>query len=150
MINKLDYCIKGLIVSFITEQHVFMVNFSLISNLKYLVLFMIPRWGIGGWIPSGATIVVISVQGFPLFQGRGSGLCDVIAACFFLLHLFLSYPWFTTTGPLALLLSNRGQVFMLAAPSFPPSHPPFLSLASSAICLPDCLEFNWNTVHIVR
>ena len=51
-----------------------------------------------------------------------------------------------------LLLSNRVQVFTLAAPSFPPSFPFsfffffFLFLASSAICLPDCLEFNWNIV----
>ena len=43
----------------------------------------------------GATIVVISVQGFPIFQGRGSGyihvgvsLCDVTPAFFFLFHLF--------------------------------------------------------------
>ena len=50
----------------------------------------------------------------------GLSLCDLTAASFFLFHLFLSYPWFTTTGPLALFLSNRAQVFMLAAPSFPP------------------------------
>jgi len=43
----------------------------------------------------GATTVVINVQVFPLFLGRGSGythvglsLCDVIAASFFLSHLF--------------------------------------------------------------
>ena len=41
----------------------------------------------------GATTVVINVQAFPLFLGRGSGytnvglsLCDVIAASFF--HIF--------------------------------------------------------------
>ena len=44
----------------------------------------------------GATTVVISVQGFPLSPGRGSGyihvglsLCDVIVASF-----FLSFPSF--------------------------------------------------------
>ena len=64
--------------------------------------------------------------GFPPFPGQGSGyiyvglsLCDVIVASFFLFHL--SYPRFTTTGPLALLSSNRAQVFTLAALSFPPS-----------------------------
>ena len=43
----------------------------------------------------GATTVVISVQGFSLFAGRGSGyihvglsLCDVIEASFFL----MTYP----------------------------------------------------------
>ena len=57
----------------------------------------------------GATIVVINVQGLPLFPGRGSGyihvglsLCDVIAASFFLLHLFsfssmIYHNWPTST-----------------------------------------------------
>ena len=92
----------------------------------------------------GATIVVINVQGFPLFLGSGSdyirvglSLCDLTAASFFLFHLFLSYPWFTTTGPLALLLSNRAQVFMLAVPSFPPLFPClwFLQLYGSLTAL---------------
>ena len=92
----------------------------------------------------GATIVVINVQGFPLFLGSGSdyirvglSLCDFTAASVFLFHLFLSYPWFTTTGPLALLLSNRAQVFMLAVPSFPPLFPClwFLQLYGSLTAL---------------
>ena len=45
----------------------------------------------------GATIVVINTQDLPFPPGRGYGyihvsLCDVIAASFFLFHLFLSYP----------------------------------------------------------
>ena len=153
MINKSDYCINGLSVSFITKQLVFTVNFSLISNLRWTVQCF--SWYLGEKsvveFHQRATFVVINVRGFPLFSGRGSGyihvglfLCDVIATSFFLFHLFLSYPWFTTTGPLALLLSktNRVQVFTLAAPSFTPSFPSFLSLASSAVCLPDCLELN--------
>ena len=46
----------------------------------------------------GATIVVINVQGFPLFPGRGSGyihvglsLCDVIAASVFLCICIVIY-----------------------------------------------------------
>ena len=57
MINKADYCIKGLTVSFV-------------------------------------------------WRYRG----------FFLFHLFLSYPWVITTGPLALLLNNRAQVLIFAVP----------------------------------
>ena len=44
----------------------------------------------------GATIVVINVQFFSLswsgYSHVGLSLCDVIAACFFPFHLFLSYP----------------------------------------------------------
>ena len=96
----------------------------------------------------GATIVVISVQGFPHFLGRGSGyihvglsLCDVIAASFFLLHLFTFLSMMHHIWPIGTII-NRAQNFMLAAPSFPPSFSSYLSLVSSAICLPDCLEFN--------
>ena len=153
------WLINQITVSFITKQHVFTVNFSSISTLRETVRFF--SWYLGGKSVveshQRATIVVITVQGFPLSPGRESGyihvglsLCDVIAASFFLFHLFLSYPWFTTTGPLALLLSNKAQVFTLAAPSFPPSFSSYLSLVSSAICLPDCLEFNWNIVHTGR
>ena len=35
---------------------------------------------------------------------------------------------------------------VLSSSSFPPLFPSFLSLASSAVCLPDCLELNWNIV----
>ena len=97
MISKSDYCIKGLTVSFITKQHVFTVNFSLISNLRETVQFFSWYLSEESVVEShqGATIVVINVQGFPHFPGWGSGyihvglfLCDVIAASFFLSHLF--------------------------------------------------------------
>ena len=140
-------------VSFLTKQHVFMANFSLTSNLRQTVWFF--SWHLGEESVVESHQGAINVHGFPLFLGRGSGyihvclsLCDVIAASFFLFHFFLSFlsvihhnwPIGTT--------NNWVQVFMLAAPSFPPSFPSLLSLASSAICLPVCLEFNWNIVHM--
>ena len=39
--------------------------------------------------------------------------------------------------------------FLLSS-SFLPSFVSFFSLASSAVCLPDCLESSWNIVHIGR
>jgi len=134
MINKSDYCIKGLTVSFITKPATCASWLTTVWSLKinFLVLFVIPRWEISSWISSGGYHCCDQCAGFSPFSGQGSGyihvglsLCDVIAACFFPFHLFLSYPWFTTTGPLALLLSNRVQVFTLAAPSLPPSFPSF-------------------------
>ena len=146
MINKSDYCIKGLAVFFITKQHVFTVSyFDLKVKINCLVLFVIPQWEISGWISSAGYHCCDQCAGFSPFPRQGVWLhpyrpiksinvwCNCGFFLFFFPHLFRSYSWFTTTGPLALLSSNRAHIFTLAAPSFPPSFPSFLSLASSAI-----------------
>ena len=106
---------------------------------------MITRWGITGWISSGGYHYCDQCAGFSPFPWQGYGyihvglfLCDVTAASFFLFRLFLSYLWFTTTGPLAPLLSNRAQVFTLAAPSCPPS----IERVSTRVVVaqPDCMS----------
>ena len=104
---------------------------------------MIPRWEISGWISSRGYHCCDQRAGFSPFPGQWVWLhpCRPVLVwfncSFFLFHLFLSYPWFTTTGPLALLLSNRAQVFMLAVPSFPPLFPClwFLQLYGSLTAL---------------
>ena len=96
----------------------------------------------------------INVKVFPFFPGQGIWLhpCMPILVwcnCGF----FLSFPFIFSLSvihhnwPIG-TTNNWVQVFMLAAPSLPLSFPSLLSLASSAICLPVCLEFNWNIIHI--
>ena len=99
MINKSDYYIKGLTVSFLTKQHVLTLTSLWLQiwllKINCSVIFVIPRWEISGWISNGATIVVINVQGFPLSrQGVWLHPCrSVLVWCncvfsifFFLIH----------------------------------------------------------------
>ena len=73
MINKSDYCIKELTVSFITKQHVFTVNFSLISTLRETARFLLWYLGEESVVEphQRATTVVINVQGFPFPRAGG-------------------------------------------------------------------------------
>ena len=113
IVNKLDCCIKGLTVSFIVYNQATCLHGYLKLKINCSVLFMILQWGISGWISSGGCHWCDQCAGFSPFPRAGVWLhhvglsmCDVIVASFFLFHLFLSYPWFTTTGTLALLLSD--------------------------------------------
>ena len=67
---------------------------------------------------------------------------------FLLVWVLICLAWVA----IARIFSHSSQLICFSSPpppptpnfSFPPSVPSFLSLASSAVCLPDCFEFSWN------
>ena len=96
---------------------------------------MIPQWGISGWISSGGCHCCDQCAGFSPFPGQGVWLhpCrPVLVWCN--CDFFLYFPSFSFLSmihhnwPIGTII-NMVHVFTLAAPSFPPSFPSFLSLA---------------------